>query len=179
MRTQTIKTAAVIAAAALAVGGTAGAAAATSGAPATTVRTFTVYSFDINGAPADPGIVPVPGTSPSKYAQGDQLILNDQITTTTKVGGGYPIIGRDAGVCTLTRIPEPNASQTLANCVSTTVIPGGTLTAQGVVSFRSQQPQPAVVAITGGTGQFAGAKGTVTATFTKDFRIETFRLTGD
>jgi hypothetical protein len=56
-----------------------------------------------------PGPAPMRGTNPHAFAQGDELIINDQLTTTHKVNGGYPIVGHDAGVCTLTRIPEPHA----------------------------------------------------------------------
>jgi hypothetical protein len=169
-------------AAALVVWGTVGAAVA---APATSAgrtgsvgaATLTFYAFDINNGTADPGFIHVPGTNPKAFAQGDELIVNDQLTTTHRVGGGYPIVGHDAGVCTLTRIPEPHADQTLADCAVTAVLPGGSLTIQGVVRFRSRQPQPAVLAVTGGTGRFDGAAGTVAASFTKNFKILTIKLT--
>jgi hypothetical protein len=124
-----------------------------------------------------PRVHPVPGTNPSVFAQGDELIINDQLTTTHKVGSGYPIVGHDAGVCTLTRIPEPHAAQTLADCAATAVLPGGSLTIQGVLAFQAQQPQPTVLAVTGGTGRFAGAAGTVAVTFTKNYKILTITLT--
>ena len=139
--------------------------------------TLTFYAFDINNSPADPGFIPVPGTNPAVFAQGDELIVNDQLTTTHKVNGGYPIVGHDAGVCTLTRIPEPHAAQTLADCAATAVLPGGSLTIQGVLAFHAQQPQPAVLAVTGGTGRFADAAGTVAVTFTKNYKILTITLT--
>jgi dirigent-like protein len=181
-RTRTRWAPASAAAVALVAAGIAGAAAApaASAAPArspgaATTRTF--YAFDINNGTTDPGFIPVPGTNPSVFAQGDELIVNDQLTTTHKVNGGYPIVGHDAGVCTLTRIPEPHAAQTLADCAATAVLPGGSLTIQGVLAFRAQQPQPAVLAVTGGTGRFADAAGTVAVTFTKNFKILTIKLT--
>lgn len=138
--------------------------------------TLTYYAFDVNNGAGDPGFVPVPGSNPKVFAQGDELIINDQLTSTHKVSGGYPIVGRDAGACTLTRIPEPRANQTLANCVVTAVSRNGSLTIQGGVSFRSQRPEPAVLAVTGGTGRFDGASGTVAVSYTKDFKILTIRL---
>ena len=33
----------------------------------------------------------------------------------------------------------------------------GAITVQGVIPFRSQQPEPAVLAVTSGTGRFDGA----------------------
>jgi hypothetical protein len=152
---------------------TVGAAAA---APNTAPRTLTYYAFDINNGTTDPGLIPVPGTNPNVFSQGDELIINDQITSTHKAKAGYPIVGHDSGVCTLTRIPEKYAEQTLADCVVTAVLKGGALTVQGVVQFKSQQPQAATLAITGGTGRFAGAEGTVRVTFTKAYKILAFRL---
>lgn len=167
----------IAAAAALAACGTPGAAAATSGGSAPGLRTLTYYAFDINNGVADPGFIPAPGTNPKVFSQGDELIINDQLTTTRQVNGGYPIVGYDAGVCTLTRIPEKDADQTLANCVVTAVWNNGSLTVQGVVPFKSQQPGSAVLAVTGGTGRFHGAAGTLGVSFTKNFKILTIKLT--
>jgi hypothetical protein len=85
-------------------------------------------------------------------------------------------VGHDAGVCTLTRIPEKYADQTLANCVVTAVWNNGSLTVQGVVRFKSRQPESAEFAITGGTGRFDGAAGTLGVSFTKNFKILTIKL---
>ena len=156
--------------------GATGAAAAAQPRSSGAVETLTYYAFDINNGAADPGFVPVSGTNPKVFAQGDELIINDQLTITHKVNGGYPIVGHDSGVCTLTRIPEPHARQTLANCVVTAVLPRGSLTVQGVVAFRSAQPQSASLAVTGGTGRFAGVVGTLGASFTKNFKILIFKL---
>lgn len=169
-------TAVAAAAAVLAAGGTAAAASAAPNGSAGSATTLTYYAFDINNGTTDPGFIPVPGSNPKAFAQGDELIVNDQLTTTHKVGGGYPIVGRDSGVCTLTRIPEPHAPQTLANCVVTAVWSGASLTIQGVVAFRSGQPQPAVLAVTGGTGRYTGAAGTVAVSFTTNFKILTITL---
>jgi len=166
----------IAAAAALAACGTPRVAAATPGGSAPGPRTLTYYAFDINSGAADPGFIPAPGTNPKVFAQGDELIINDQLTTTRQVNGGYPIVGHDAGVCTLTRIPEQHADQTLANCVVTAVWNNGSLTVQGVVRFKSQQPESAEFAITGGTGRFDGAAGTLGVSFTKNFKILTIKL---
>jgi Dirigent-like protein len=169
------------AAAALAACGTPRVAAATPGGSAPGPRTLTYYAFDINNGTTDPGFVPVPGTNPKVFAQGDELIINDQLTTTRQVNGGYPIVGHDSGVCTLTRIPQQrvpqkHADQTLANCVVTAVWNNGSLTVQGVVAFKSQQPESAEFAVTGGTGRFDGAAGTLGVSFTKNFKILTVKL---
>jgi hypothetical protein len=177
--------AAIIGTAALAVAaGTAGAAAAASGSraepqshsTAADARTLTVFAFDINNGGPDPGFIPVPGTSRSSFAQGDELIINDQLTLPKLVGKGFPIIGHDSGVCTLTRLPERDARQTYASCVVTAVVRGGSLTVQGILGFHGQQPLPATLAVTGGTGRYTGAAGTVHVGFARDHKILTFRL---
>jgi Dirigent-like protein len=161
---------------ALAVYGTVSVASAAPASPVHAARTLKYYGFDINNGSTDPGFIPVAGTNPQVFAQGDELIINDQLTGTHRTASGYPIVGYDAGVCTLTRVPEQNAPQTLANCVVTAVVKGGSITVQGVIRFKSQQPAPAVLAVTGGTGRFDGAAGTVRVSFTKDFKILSFAL---
>jgi hypothetical protein len=170
--------AAIIGSAALAVAvGTAGAAAAgPRGTAAPDARTLTVFAFDINNGGPDPGFIPVPGTSRSSFAQGDELIINDQLTLPELAGKGFPIIGHDSGVCTLTRLPERDARQTYASCVVTAVVRGGSLTVQGILGFHGQQPLPATLAVTGGTGRYTGAAGTVHVGFARDHKILTFRL---
>jgi hypothetical protein len=170
--------AAIIGSAALAVAvGTAGAAAAAPrGAAAPDARALTVFAFDINNGGPDPGFIPVPGTSRSSFAQGDELIINDQLTLPELAGKGFPIIGHDSGVCTLTRLPERDARQTYASCVVTAVVRGGSLTVQGILGFHGQQPLPATLAVTGGTGRYTGAAGTVHVGFARDHKILTFRL---
>jgi hypothetical protein len=180
---KTTRWAAIIAAgAALAACGTTGAALAA--APgnahdanvANAARTVRYFAFDINNGTTDPGFIAAPGTNPRVFAQGDELIINDQVTTTHRVGNGFPIVGHDAGVCTLTRIPEKNARQTLADCVVTVVVKHSSLTVQGVVRFKAKQPESAVLAATGGTGRFDGAAGKVDVGFTKSHKILAFAL---
>jgi hypothetical protein len=89
------------------------------GRAAHTVMTQKYHAFDINNGTTDPGFIPVPGTSPRTFSPGDQLIINDQLTT--RVDGRYPIVGYDSGVCTLTGTPGKNAKQTLPNCVVTAI----------------------------------------------------------
>jgi hypothetical protein len=165
----------IVAAAALIACGTAGAAAAAT-STAAAAKTVRYYAFDINNNSTDPGVVPVPGTSPGKFVQGDELLINDQVTTTHLVKGGYPIVGFDSGTCVMTRIPEKNADQTIADCVVSVDVKGGSLTVQGALQFKSQQPQAATLAVTGGTGSFSGAVGQVGVSFTKNYEVFTFTL---
>jgi hypothetical protein len=159
---------------ALAAGGIAGVAATP--ATAAAARTVRYYAFDINNGTTDPGLIPVPGSKSTTFAQGDELILNDQVTTTHWAGHGYPIIGFDSGVCTMTRIPEKYAEQTIANCVVSVSVSGGSITVQGAVHFKSGQPEPVTLAVTGGTGKFYGETGEVKVSFTKTHKILSFRL---
>jgi hypothetical protein len=167
----------ISAAVALAAGGAMSVASAAPASTAHATKSFSYYAFDINNGTTDPGFIPAPGTNPKVFSQGGGLIVHDQLTTTQKAGQGYPIVGHDSGVCTLTRVPEKAAEQTLANCVVTAVVKQGSLTVQGVIRFTKQQPQPAVLTVTGGTGRFDGAAGTAGVSFTKDFKILTFTLT--
>jgi hypothetical protein len=177
------RTAAIITAgAALMACGTAGVAAATTagtgtGAAAAAAKTFRYFGFDINNGGTDPGFISAPGTNPATFAQGDELIINDQVTTTHLVKGGYPIVGFDSGVCTLTRIPEKNAEQTICDCVATVVLKGGSLTVQGAIRFQAKQPEAGTLAVTGGTGSYDGVTGQVGVSFTKNYKILAFRLT--
>jgi hypothetical protein len=137
----------------------AGAVGSAAAAPASSLnhagQTITVYAFSIGGP-----FIPVPGTNPKALSQGDETVVNDQLTVTHKRNGGYPIIGRDSGTCTFTRVANPREG--LADCVATAVLRAGSLTAQGVVEISSAgEPRPAELAITGGTGTYAGDRGTL------------------
>ncbi len=175
MHNRARRVAIAIASVALAAGGIASVAVmpATAAAAAGTVR---YYAFDINNGTTDPGLIPVAGSNPAKFAQGDELILNDQVTTTHWAGHGYPIVGFDSGVCTMTRIPEKNAEQTIADCVVSVSLRRGGLAVQGAVHFKSGQPEPATLAVTGGTGKYYGKTGEVQVSFTKTHKILSFRL---
>lgn len=155
---------------------TGGLAVAAQGSPTAAAKTLSYFAFDINNNTNDPGFIPAPGTKSNVFSQGDELVINDQITVTHKKGNSFPIVGYDSGVCTLTRVPEKFAEQTLGNCVVTIAWKGASLTVQGVLHFKNQQPEPAALAITGGTGRFNGASGTLDVAFTKDFKILTIRL---
>jgi hypothetical protein len=142
-------------------------------------HSFSFYAFDISNDTNDPGFVRVAGGDPGTIVQGDESIVNDQITSTRKSKGGYPIVGHDSGVCTFTRLPAMNAAkamQTLSDCTVTAVLPHGSLTAQGVLVYHSQVPAAVRFAVTGGTGRYSLARGTVSIRFTKDYKILRFTL---
>jgi hypothetical protein len=138
--------------------------------PATVI---TVYAFSINATGR--GFIAAPGTNPKMLSPGDEDIVNDQLTVTHELKGGYPIIGHDSGSCTFSRIIDPH--QGLANCVATAVLKQGSLTAQGAVAISSSGvPVPSDLAITGGTGEYAGAAGTLHVTDTRRYEIFTITL---
>jgi hypothetical protein len=180
--------AAAVAVAALAVFGSAEVGTATASPAATSVK---YYAFDINtgglgvtNGGSDPGFFAAPGTNSATLSQGDEMIVNDQLTISHRVSGGYPIVGYDSGVCTLTRLPNPSAStgaqkgpQTLENCEVTAMLKDGSLVVQGAIPFASQQPEPSTLAIIGGTGAYVGAGGTVHVSFGKEYDVFSIELT--
>jgi hypothetical protein len=87
---------------------------------------------------------------------GDTLIVHDD----WKDMDGT-VVGDDGLVCTVTFI-DPDGSTTF-QCVLTGHLESGDLTAQGLFTEPAAEPPPAsaVLAVTGGTGAFAGATGTV------------------
>jgi hypothetical protein len=81
------------------------------------------------------------------YSKGDQIIASDLL-----IGAGGKTVGHTAVACTLTdpKIPE-------ASCAITFVLAGGIITGQ----YANTPPARKVVAITGGTGKYVGARGEV------------------
>ena len=150
---------------------TAAGSALASGIGATRTRaahTFTVFGFQ-EGA-----LIVFPGTSPAALTQGDEVIVNDQLTSTRHGKGGYPIVGHDAGTCTLTRITS--AHNALADCIATAALAGGSLTVQGIDDINAGVPQPSDLAVTGGTGKYAGARGTLHIKAAPGHVIYSFKL---
>jgi hypothetical protein len=144
--------------------------------------TIVVNAFGIN--PSADNLIPAPGTTPGVISEGDESIINDQLTTTHEIRGGYRIIGYASGTCTYTRIePDGQAhgspyNRTLEECLATAVLPRGSITAQGVivVAGKSVLPAPAKLAVTGGTGRFDNAHGIVKVTFGSKFETLTIVL---
>jgi hypothetical protein len=84
--------------------------------------------------------------TPGALNAGDRIILRDRLLQ------GGQTIGHDAGVCTIT---DP-AGEALCNVVY--VLPDGTIARQ----FVNAPPPEKTFAIIGGTGRYAGARGTGT-----------------
>ncbi len=68
-------------------------------------------------------------------------------------------VGYDRGECQLIRGTSPSNAE--AQCLVTLAIPGGQLAVQGIQKWANQSAE---LAITGGTGQYAGRAGSVRVT---------------
>lgn len=96
---------------------------------------------------------------PSDLSLGDYFVATEDLfRRAEKVGAAH-------AACTITRLepatgtPETGAVQ----CVVSLVLPEGQITAQGarMFSLDAQEPPNFVLAITGGTGAYIGARGSV------------------
>ncbi len=87
------------------------------------------------------------GSGGSADSAGDLLTFHNKIYDATN----SHLIGRDLGVCTLV---VPGSSY---YCSWNTFLPGGQLSVQGLFSFT----RATTLAITGGTGGYANARGTM------------------
>ena len=64
----------------------------------------------------------------------------------------------------------------LKDCVATAALPKGDLTAQGIVTSKSGAPQPSTLVVTGGTGSYLDAHGTVKVSFGKQYDTLTINV---
>ncbi len=90
------------------------------------------------------------------FGPGDQYVFASDLF---RQDDGRPT-GDDAGACTFARIDEA-AGASVAHCVATLRLPRGQITLQGLVTF-TEDLGSFDVAVTGGTGRYAGAGGTAT-----------------
>lgn len=91
--------------------------------------------------------------SPSSVSQGDQVVVRSDL-----FDEAHNKVGETHGTCTTTRGGADEAEQ----CVVTYVLPGGQLTVQGMY-FNYLDQGPFDNAITGGTGEYEKARGSVHA----------------
>jgi hypothetical protein len=80
--------------------------------------------------------------------------LGDQIVFTNKLLKGDTEVGHEGAVCTVT-----SAERQEAQCVATFSLRGGQITAQALIHLGDLTPY--AVAITGGSGKYAGAEGEI------------------
>jgi len=84
------------------------------------------------------------------FSIGDYVAFNDTVFF------GKKRVGTLDGTCTTTRLSGDEGAQ---QCVVTLTLPGGQLTAQGVLEFEGEDVEGLTVAITGGTGRYSDAGG--------------------
>ncbi|NGO13108.1 hypothetical protein G5C60_37310 [Streptomyces sp. HC44] len=136
-------------------------------ASATTTQTedldFTLYAREVPGDEGDEGEGQAPGI-------GDSFAFAEDLSRTK----GGDRVGRGGVTCTVVRTGNPGD----LHCVGTYVLsrePGGQLTAQTLMAFDPSDETPAAfdIAITGGTGDFRDARGSIRSTPDGDYdRLE-------
>jgi hypothetical protein len=84
--------------------------------------------------------------------------LGDTNVITEDVYVGGKKVGTSDVTCTLVRL-EPARHFFAVECLNTTVLPGGQISAQGVVTSDEIEKVPFKQAITGGTGAYKGVRG--------------------
>ena len=87
---------------------------------------------------------------PKGFSSGDLFVGGDTVYDAT----GKQRVGRGVGFCLLA-----DAKRFRGQCTDTLVLADGQITLQGAASFAGKQSERA---ITGGTGAYAGARGTAT-----------------
>jgi hypothetical protein len=108
---------------------------------------FTVTTKTIDQAQIDVG---KPGPS-----LGDSNVITEDAYVAGKK------VGTSDLTCTLVRL-DPVKHFFAVECLNTTVLPGGQITAQGVVTSDEIEKVPFKQAITGGTGAYKGVRGELT-----------------
>ena len=84
---------------------------------------------------------------------GDRQVLTEDVYRNGKR------VGTSDVECTVVRIDGPKFA---AQCLTTTVLPGGQITAQDIATSEQIEKSPFQHAVTGGTGKFEGASGQLT-----------------
>jgi allene oxide cyclase-like protein len=87
--------------------------------------------------------------------------LGDTNVITEDVYVGGKKVGTSDLTCTLVRL-DPVKHFFAVECLNTTVLPDGQITAQGVVTSDEVEKVPFKQAITGGTGAYKGVRGELT-----------------
>jgi hypothetical protein len=132
--------------------------AASAGTSATALQTIRLVARQVSAT-----LVPVPGQTGHQLVPGDQLVFTDSLT---RNGASY---GHNAIHCVIVVAAD-------AVCVGAFTLPGGQLTIAGDVGSVNSHGSK-TVAVTGGTGQYQGARGQLTV---KDrsgiVSVDTFQL---
>ena len=102
------------------------------------------------------------------FSQADQFVFVNDLFR-----GSEPV-GKDGGVCTVTRLTAEGAVTVFCN--GSNSLPGGQVVVQGLIDYgpgEEIKEEPYSLAITGGTGKYRAARGQVTIKelSTTEFRI--------
>jgi hypothetical protein len=128
--------------------------------PTTTDQHGRTLTFDVKFSPfflvdfSATGVRTVTDIRQSDPSKGDVTVFQDQL-----LRGGH-VVGRDAGSCTATSVDLAAEPPIQLACNVTFIVPGGTITTQGIASNAPVKP----LVITGGTGAYLRAAGEATVT---------------
>jgi hypothetical protein len=92
---------------------------------------------------------------------GDYFVFSDRVFKDSKKVGSLD------GVCALTHVRKASFHE---HCNVTMVLPEGQLTVQGVIVFDKHFADKFTIAVTGGTGDYAGAEGEAHVEFLSETR---------
>ena len=102
-----------------------------------------------------------PANAPHGDFLGDQRVFTDQLHKNEDLQG--PVVGHHSGFCTLVK-KGPGDSR-VYQCFATFDLEDGLLTGRTLFDLSSIGPTGIKVAVTGGTRDYAAARGQITATF--------------
>ena len=92
---------------------------------------------------------------PTRFSAGDTLAFSQPL-----IQGSGPATGTLHATCTATTGRAQRFERVVFECHGTTTLPNGTITLEGAVRFGDEH---AIIAVTGGTGAYTGARGTFTS----------------
>jgi hypothetical protein len=106
----------------------------------------------------------LPKKAPHGDFLGDQRVFTDQLREVDKNENPKgPVVGHHSGFCTL--VKKGPGDVRVYQCFATFDLEDGLLTGRTLFDLSSIGPTGIQVAVTGGTGAYAAARGQITATF--------------
>ena len=122
------------------------------------LRAETVHESEVDNGPDGPSV-------------GDRFVFSDKLT----MWGSDKKVGTDGVDCVITDLVKDDGEVTdsTMQCVGTLSLKGGQVAVQGLVRWSEKVSR---VAITGGTGVFAGASGVMEVASTKDDEVSKLTL---
>ena len=110
---------------------------------------------------------------PADFSEGDQFVFTNDLLS------GDKKVGEDGGVCVVSRLTQEGAAT--FECHGVNSLPGGQIAVQGSVTYAPDEEikaDPYHFAITGGTGKYRNAHGTVRIKEGSEEARLTFRIRG-